>query len=93
MAAWLLRMRDGRDSEEFSVTEEFLALMLGVARLSAAFTGEEFVDDGLLRYCGGVVTITNGPGLEAVACECYRLMCEEDVRLNALMRVGEMWRQ
>lgn len=91
-AVWLLRMRDGRGTDDVSITQEFLALMLGVGRPSVTVAAQELANQGLIRYRRGVVTIIDSAGLEAIACECYRLIREEDARLEALMRAVPMWR-
>jgi hypothetical protein len=38
---------------------------------------------GLIRYSRGVITILDRPGLEAAACECYRIIEAEYDRLRS----------
>lgn len=69
---WLLTTRDSVDSDRFSLTHEFLALMLGTRRTSVSQVLKRIQNDGLINYRRGTITIVNRRGLEARACECYR---------------------
>ncbi|RYF90688.1 MAG: Crp/Fnr family transcriptional regulator [Caulobacteraceae bacterium] len=68
---WLLTCRDRIDSDTVSLTQEFLADMLGVQRTTVTAVAGGLQAKGLIRYRRGVVDILDRPGLEAVACECY----------------------
>ena len=70
-ARWLLMCRDRAGSDEFRLTQELLATMLGVRRATVSTTAKGLMDAGLLTYRHGRVRITDGPGLERAACECY----------------------
>jgi CRP-like cAMP-binding protein len=82
MARWLLTTRDRVDSEQFPITQEFLAKMLGVHRPTVSETAQRIQAQGLISYSRGVITITDHDGLERVACECYRIVKAEfdDIR-------------
>jgi len=69
---WLLSCRDRIDSDTVSLTQEFLADMLGVQRTTVTAVARGLQAKGLIRYRRGVVDILDRPGLEAGACECYR---------------------
>ena len=71
MARWLLMAHDRAEGEEFPITQEFLAMMLCVYRPGVTVAARMFQQAGLIRYAQGRMTITDRPGLEAVACECY----------------------
>ena len=71
---WLLIAQDHALSDEFPVTHEFLAMMLGYNRAGVSIAMSSLVKGGLIRHKRGTVTVTNRPGLEAAACECYREM-------------------
>jgi CRP-like cAMP-binding protein len=71
---WLLIAQDHAMSDEFPVTHEFLAMMLGYNRAGVSIAMNSLVKAGLIGHKRGKVTITNRPGLEAAACECYREM-------------------
>ncbi len=68
---WLLSCRDRIDGDTVSLTQEFLADMLGVQRTTVTAVAGALQTKGLIRYRRGVVDILDRPGLEATACECY----------------------
>lgn len=68
---WLLSCHDRIDSDTISLTQEFLADMLGVQRTTVTAVAGALQNKGLIRYRRGVVDILDRAGLEAVACECY----------------------
>jgi CRP-like cAMP-binding protein len=70
----LLMAHDRMDSDEFSLTQESLALMLGVRRQSISEVANKLSRKKLIRYRWGQLTILDRQGLEAVACGCYRLI-------------------
>jgi CRP-like cAMP-binding protein len=74
---WLLIAHDHALSDEFPVTQEFLAMMLGYQRPGISIAMGALVKAGLIEHKRGTVTIINRPGLEAAACECYREMQKE----------------
>lgn len=68
---WLLSCRDRIDTDTVSLTQEFLADMLGVQRTTVTAVAGSLQTKGLIRYRRGVVDILDRAGLEATACECY----------------------
>ncbi len=70
-ARWLLCCHDQIDSDRVSLTQEFLADMLGVQRTTVTVVARTLQAAGLIRYSRGVVDILDRDRLEAVACECY----------------------
>ena len=70
-ARWLLCCHDRIDSDRVSLTQEFLADMLGVQRTTVTVVARTLQAAGLIRYSRGVVDILDRDGLEAIACECY----------------------
>jgi CRP-like cAMP-binding protein len=79
---WLLMTRDRVQSDQFPITHEFLSHMLGVRRASITVVAGMLQKAGLIRYSRGQMTIKDRPGLEAVSCQCYRLVKEEEDRLQ-----------
>jgi CRP-like cAMP-binding protein len=69
-ARWLLRVLDRIEGDEFPLTQELLAQMLGVRRASVSLAASVLQEAGLIRYAYGRVTVLDRQGLEAVACEC-----------------------
>jgi CRP-like cAMP-binding protein len=80
-ARWLLICHDRVGADEFPLTQEFMAMMLGVHRPSVTLTARTLQKAGLVRYTRGRVTVLDRKGLEAVACECYRVVRAELDRL------------
>jgi len=78
---WLLMTQDRARSDVFPMTHEFLAEMLGVRRSTVSEVLEPFQGEGLIRYSRGKCTVLDRDGLKAGACECYRRINEEFVRL------------
>lgn len=78
---WLLHTHDRLDSDEFLLTQEFLAQMLGVRRASVSKVASELQREGLVSYSRGKVTVTDRTGLEGKSCECYAIIREEFDRL------------
>jgi CRP-like cAMP-binding protein len=71
LVRWLLMAHDRIEGNQFPMTHEFLAMMLGVRRAGVSVAAGELQKAGLLRYERGTITIRDRPGLEHEACECY----------------------
>jgi CRP-like cAMP-binding protein len=78
---WLLMTHDRMQSDEFLLTQEFLAMMLGVQRTGVTAAAGTLQRLGLIRYTRGNVTMLNRRGLEQRACECYAVSKLEFDRL------------
>ncbi|HEX4539193.1 MAG TPA: Crp/Fnr family transcriptional regulator [Acidimicrobiales bacterium] len=80
-ARWMLLTHDRVGSNEFPLTQEFLAQMLGVRRPSVTVVAGILQQAGFIRFHRGRITITDRRGLENASCECYRVLREVFDRL------------
>jgi CRP-like cAMP-binding protein len=78
---WMLMTHDRMQSDEFLLTQEFLAMMLGVQRTGVSAAAGALQRAGLIRYRRGIVTIIDRPGLKRRSCECYGISQREFDRL------------
>ena len=72
LARWLLLCADRSGNRTLAMSQESLATMLGIRRMSAGVAAGRFKELGLIDYHRGEIHILDPLGLEAKACECYR---------------------
>lgn len=87
-ARWLLTTHDRVAENEFNLTHEFLAAMLGVRRAGVTVAAGALQRAGLIRYRRGNVEILDRAGLEQVSCECYFKIREAYDRIVGVEAVG-----
>jgi CRP-like cAMP-binding protein len=78
---WLLMTHDRVRRDEFELTHEFLATMLGVRRPTVSIIALDLQLRGLIHYRRGFMTIVDRAGLEKASCECYETVRENFARL------------
>jgi len=70
-ARWLLLMHDRAESDQFRITHEWLAYMLGTSRPALTNDLGSLEDAGLIELHRGSIRIIDREGLEGASCECY----------------------
>ncbi len=81
LARWLLAAHDRSGVAELSLTQDLIAVMLGVRRSTVSIAAGTLQKAGVIRYQHGRITILNRVGLEDAACECYEAVAGEYRRL------------
>jgi CRP-like cAMP-binding protein len=71
LARWLLMARDRNDSNELSLTHEFMSIMLGVRRAGVTVALDVLEKKSLVRVKRGGVTILDRKGLEKMTNGAY----------------------
>jgi len=80
-ARWILLTHDRVRGDDFMLTQEFLAQMLGVGRPTVNVAAQALQDHGRIAYSRGRLTVIDRAGLESDVCECYRIIRGEHDRL------------
>jgi CRP-like cAMP-binding protein len=83
MARWMLMTHDRVNSNEFRITQEFLALMLGVRRVTVTVAMSALRERKVIAYRRGTITILDQGALVAAACGCYKTVKDTYTRAQA----------
>lgn len=92
LAWWLLEAQDRLGASRLPLTQDFLAVMLGVQRTTVTQHARQLQHEGLIGYRRGVIEVLDRKGLEHRACEChattqhFRSRIEEHEARNGLRR-------
>ena len=73
LCRWLLMFHDRAQTAELKLTQEFIAVMLGVHRPSVSKNANKLQQKGFISYNRGKIMILDRAGLEENSCECYRI--------------------
>lgn len=84
LARWLLMCHDRVLDDRLAITHEFLGMMLGTRRTSVTVAAGMLQNAGLITHARGHITIQNKDRLKEAACECYKIVHDEYVRLELL---------
>jgi CRP-like cAMP-binding protein len=71
LARWLLMVRDRLGRDEFPLTQEFLAQMLGVRRAGVTEAAGALQERKLISYSRGHIRLLELEALRDAACPCY----------------------
>ena len=74
LARWLMMTSDRLHADEFLLTHDFLAHMLGLRREGVTVAASALHRKALINYTRGRIQILDRKGLEASACSYYRLV-------------------
>jgi CRP-like cAMP-binding protein len=74
LARWLLMTSDRVGKDEFPLTQEFLAHMLGLRRVGVTEAATELKRRKLIDYTRGQLRILKRPGLVRASCTCYGIV-------------------
>ena len=69
--------QDRTGNRSLPLTQEYMAVMTGVQRTTISAVANQLRSAGLIRFSRGNLEVVDRPGLEAHACECYRVVREE----------------
>ena len=87
LCRWLLLSLDRMKGNELTVTQEFIASMLGVRREGVTASAGKLQKHGAIRYTRGKITVVDRAQLERCACECYAVVKKETERLQSTPHV------
>jgi CRP-like cAMP-binding protein len=74
LSRWLLMASDRVGADEFGVTQEFLARMLGLRRVGVTEAASELKRRKLIAYTRGQLRLLDRRGLKKAACSCYEIV-------------------
>lgn len=81
LCRWLLLSLDRLPNNRLTMTQEFIAGMLGVRREGVTQSAGRLQKLGIIEYKRGLITVTDRLKLEQMSCECYGVVVEETERL------------
>ena len=82
LSCWLLLAHDRMDPDQFALSQDVIAQMLGVRRPTVTVAAGRLQKAKVIRYSRGKVTVLNRKGLERFSCECYGVVRREFQKLR-----------
>src|SRR5207237_4037804 len=82
LCRWLLQSADRIGRDQVTLTQEFLAQMLGVRRTTVTLLAQSLQKKGLITYSRGQIEILDRKKLGDCACECYHIIQHERLPLK-----------
>lgn len=79
---WLLQSADRAETDEIELTQELLAALFGVRRTSISEVASKLQKLEAITYHRKVIKIIHRETLEALACECYETLLENEATLR-----------
>jgi hypothetical protein len=89
LARWLLLSLDRLSHDDLTMTQEFIANMLGVRREGVTQSAIKLQNQGVISYERGLIKVLDRSKLEALSCECYDVVKKESARLRHYMPQGQ----
>jgi CRP-like cAMP-binding protein len=83
LCRWLLQYQDRAPDAEMLMTQERIAMMLGVRREGVTANALKLRDAGLIDYGRGRIANIDRAGLEHRSCECYSVVKSALDRLHS----------
>lgn len=77
LARWLLMTHDRAGGDQFFLTHQYLAFMLGVRRSSVTEAAGSLLEKKIIDYHRGQIHILDRPALEKASCSCYRTLLDK----------------
>lgn len=81
LCRWLLLSHDRLESDVLVMTHDLISNMLGVRREGITLAAQKLATRGLITNVRGSINLIDRSGLEAAACECYKVVNDEYNRL------------
>ena len=77
LVRWLLIATSRVNSNRINFTQEIISQMLGTQRTGVTAAACHLQDKNLIRYSRGKIKVLNRQGLEAITCDCFKVIQEE----------------
>lgn len=81
LCRWLLLSLDRVPKNELIMTQDLIAIMLGVRREGVAYAAKILQNEGIIEYSRGKILVLDRDKIEKRCCECYKTVKSEFLRL------------